>query len=103
MQYAKFGIGQIIRHRLFGYRGVIFDVDQRFLGTDEWYEYMAKTRPPKDEPWYHVLVDGTAQQTYVAERNLDPDQSGEPIEHPLMDSLFAGVGNGFYIRKHRAN
>lgn len=103
MQHAKFGIGQIIKHRLLGYRGVIFDVDQRFLGTEEWYEQMAKTRPPKDQPWYRVLVDGVAQQTYVAERNLDPDQSDEPVEHPLMDSLFEGVRDGLYIRKRRIN
>jgi len=70
MQKAKFTIGQIIHHKLFDYRGVIVDVDFRFLGSDEWYEQVARSHPPKDRPWYHVLVDNAVHQTYVAEQNL---------------------------------
>ena len=93
---ARFSIGQLVHHRLFDYRGVVFDVDPVFSGTDEWYEKVAKSRPPRDRPWYHVLVDGAEHTTYVAERNLEPDDSGEAIEHPLIHQLFAGLENGRY-------
>ena len=62
---ARFGPGQIVRHLRFDYRGVIVDVDPVFSGTDEWYDQVARSRPPKDEPWYHVLVDGAEHATYV--------------------------------------
>ena len=93
---SKYHIVQWVTHRLFGYRGVIFDVDPCFQGTDEWYEQVARTRPPRDKPWYRVLVDGGATETYVAERNLAPDESREPIHHPLVDSLFESFGDGVY-------
>ena len=70
---AKYCIGQLIQHKLFDYRGIILSVDLEFKSTDEWYEAVAKTKPPKDEPWYHVLVHQKGHQTYVAERNLQPD------------------------------
>jgi heat shock protein HspQ len=100
---GKFAIGQIIRHRLFGYRGVIFDVDPVFAASEEWYAAMAKSRPPKDRPWYHVLVDGRSHTTYVAERNLDADPSSDPIQHPLLDSCFAGLRDGNYVPRSRMN
>lgn len=100
---AKFDVGQLVYHKLFGYRGVVFDVDSNFAGEDVWYEAMARTRPPKDKPWYHVLVHGERHTTYVAERNLEPDETGQPIEHPELDSLFAGFENGRYIRPHTVN
>ena len=93
---AKFGIGQLIHHRIFDYRGVVFDIDATFQGSEEWYEEVAKSRPPKDRPWYHVLVDGADHTTYVAERNLQPDTSDAAIEHPLLHQLFAGLENGQY-------
>lgn len=68
-----FCIGQRVHHKLFKYHGVIMGVDQEFNSTDEWYEQVAQSRPPKDRPWYHVLVHGNNQQTYVAERNLESD------------------------------
>ena len=71
---AKFNIGQIVHHARFDYRGVIIDVDPEFSGTDTWYDSVAKSRPPKDQPWYRVLVDGSECETYVAERHLEPDQ-----------------------------
>jgi len=64
---CKFSIGDIIHHLRFDYRGVIYDVDATFQGTEEWYNQMAKSKPPRDQPWYHVLVDQSASMTYVAE------------------------------------
>jgi heat shock protein HspQ len=100
---AKFFIGQVIVHRLFSYRGVIVDVDPVFSGTEEWYQTMARTRPPRDKPWYRVLVDGADHETYVAERNLMADSSGEPISHPLLNDCFDRFENGIYIRSHSVN
>lgn len=95
---AKFSVGQVVHHKRFEYRGVIIDADATFSLSDEWYEAMAKSRPPKDRPWYHVLVDGSDQQTYVAERNLEPDDRGEPIRHPLVSSYFREFRDGRYVK-----
>ena len=89
--------GDIIHHLQFDYRGVIYDVDATFQGTEEWYNQMAKSKPPRDQPWYHVLVDQSATMTYVAERNLEADSSSTPIEHPLVDQYFSQFKNGKYI------
>ena len=78
-QEARFRVGQPIHHRLFDYRGVVIDVDPTFQGSEERYEVMARSRPPKDKPWYHVLVHDAGHRTYVAERNLEPDLSGAPM------------------------
>ena len=94
---CKFSIGDIIHHLRFDYRGVIYDVDATFQGTEEWYNQMAKSKPPRDQPWYHVLVDQSAIMTYVAERNLEADSSSTPIEHPLVDQYFSQFKNGKYI------
>jgi len=93
---AKFCLGELVHHRLFDYRGVIVDVDPRFQSTEEWYETMARSRPPKNRPWYHVLVHETAHATYVAERNLEPDESGEPIRHPMLWEFFSRFEDGRY-------
>ena len=100
---AKFGPGDLILHSLFEYRGVVIDVDPHFLGTANWYNNVAKSRPPRDRPWYHVLVDGSAVQTYVAERNLEPDPSGNPVNHPDIANHFAGLSDGGYILRHKIN
>ncbi|MDX1649859.1 MAG: heat shock protein HspQ, partial [Myxococcota bacterium] len=84
------------RHRRFGYRGVIADVDPVFALSEAWYEEMARSRPPKDRPWYHVLVDGSDQVTYVAERHLEPDGSDEPVQHPLLETFFSELEEGRY-------
>lgn len=102
-QSAKFSVGQLIRHRRFDYRGVIVDVDPTFQLSDEWYEEMARSRPPKDRPWYHVLVHEAEHMTYVAERNLEPDSSSEPIRHPLLAQFFASFENGRYQPDHAVN
>jgi heat shock protein HspQ len=96
---AKFSVGQVIHHRLFGYRGVIADVDPIFSASEGWYETMARSRPPKDRPWYHVLVHGADHLTYVAERNLENDLTGEPIKHPLVDEYFDSFSEGHYTLK----
>ena len=72
---SKFKPGQIIFHKLFHYRGVILNVDDTFQLTDQWYEFMAKSKPPKNKPWYHVLVNNETHMTYVAERNILPDHT----------------------------
>ncbi|MEJ2059428.1 MAG: heat shock protein HspQ [Gammaproteobacteria bacterium] len=103
MHQARFSVGQLVHHKLFDYRGVIFDVDPTFDGSDDWYEQMAKSRPPKDQPWYHVLVDGMDATTYVAERNLEPDSRLEPIEHPYVETFFSDFDDGVYHLRVRSN
>lgn len=100
---SRFTVGDLVHHRMFDYRGVVVDVDPVFMLSDEWYESVAKSRPPRDEPWYHVLVDRTTQNTYVAERNLEPDETGQPITHPLLEARFDGFEGGRYISAIRAN
>lgn len=100
---TRFSVGELVHHRLFDYRGVIVDVDPDFQGTEAWYEAVAKSRPPKDRPWYHVLVHGSMMTTYVAERNLEADQSRDPVEHPLVSQYFTQFIDGRYVRDTRAN
>ena len=102
-QNAKFSIGQLVKHSLFNYRGAIVDVDPVFQGTEDWYEEVAFTRPPKDKPWYRVLVHNAVHDTYVAERNLESDFSEDPITHPLIEIYFDNFKNGFYVSNRRAN
>ena len=98
---AKFRPGQLIHHRLFEYRGVIVDVDPHFRGTEEWHANVARSQPPKDQPWYHILVHGQDLNTYVAERNLEPDETGEPIHHVEIGMFFEGMGDGGYIPRRK--
>lgn len=101
---AVFCVGQLVTHSLFKYRGVVIDVDPTFMLSDDWYELMAKSRPPKDKPWYRVLVHSEAHETYVAERNLQPCDDRAPINHPGIDNYFTGFENGKYIiDKNHAN
>lgn len=100
---AKFQIGQIVHHRLFDYIGVIFDIDPVFSGTEDWYEHVARSRPPRDEPWYHVLVNGAAHTTYVAERNLEPAETPHPIDHPLTAELFGDFDGERYDLRQQMN
>ena len=100
---ANFSVGQLIQHRLFEYRGVVVDVDPHFLGSEDWYRQMAHSRPPKDRPWYHVLVDGAEFQTYVAERNLKADETAEPIRHPELELFFEKMEGGRYVSRMRGN
>ena len=100
---AMFSIGQVIHHKKFDYRGVIIDVDPVFSGTDEWYDTVAKSRPPKDKPWYHVIVEGSSTQTYVAERHLETDNSKRPVDHPLIEFIFSDFKDGMYSLKENTS
>jgi heat shock protein HspQ len=100
---AKFSIGDLVYHQLFDYRGVIVDVDPCMMLPDEWYESVARSRPPRDAPWYRVLVHNAVHETYVAERNLEADWSGEPILHPMIEHFFAEFSDGHYSSSGRMN
>ena len=93
MPQAKFGIGQIVKHRLFSFRGVIFDVDPSFNNTDEWYNSIPlEARPRKDQPFYHLLAenDETEYVAYVSEQNLLVDEVRGPVRHPQINEYFKG-------------
>ena len=96
---ASFFVGQIVHHNRFDYRGVVYDVDATFQGTDEWYDTIARSRPPRDQPWYHVLVHQGEHTTYVAERHLEQDSDGGPIDHPALPELFGTFREGRYALK----
>ncbi len=103
---ARFGIGEVVRHRLLDFRGVIFDVDPVFANTEEWYEAIpAEIRPAKDQPFYHLLAENSESSyvAYVSQQNLVPDEDEEPVDHPAIDGLFDGFEPGRYHlkREHR--
>ncbi|MGI6853085.1 heat shock protein HspQ [Mesorhizobium sp. 1B3] len=101
---AKFRIGQVVRHRLFPFRGVIFDVDPEFANTEEWYEAIpAQVRPRKDQPFYHLLAENSETEyiAYVSEQNLQEDETGEPIRHPQINEMFDAGPDGHYEPKAR--
>ena len=107
MRTAKYRIGEIVRHRHYPFRGVIFDVDPVFANTEEWWLAIPEEiRPAKDQPFYHLLAenDETTYVAYVSEQNLLPDPSGRPIGHPQVPDLFLGMEDGLYVtRQNRAN
>ena len=99
MQCARFAIGEVVRHRLLDFRGVIFDVDPEFANSDEWYDAIpADIRPAKDQPFYHLLAENAESSyvAYVSQQNLVPDDSDEPVDHPAIDAMFAGFDEGRY-------
>ena len=98
MPEPDYKIGQLIKHKLFNYRGVILKVDDSFKSTEEWYNNVAKSRPPKDKPWYTVLVHNAMHTTYVAERNLDMDDSNGEVIHPMVPIYFTTLNNGIYSK-----
>jgi heat shock protein HspQ len=100
---TRFSVGDVVEHRLFGYRGVVVDVDPVFQLSEDWYEAVARSRPPKDEPWYHVLVEDSHDPRYVAEQNLEAETSGRPIRNSLLDGLFQGFVAGRYQPISRPN
>jgi heat shock protein HspQ len=96
---ARFAIGDVVRHRLFDFRGVIFDVDPTFSNSEEWYEAIPEAlRPSKDQPFYHLLAENTETSyvAYVSQQNLVFDESEEPIEHPAIATMFEGMQGGRY-------
>ena len=96
---AKFDIGQIVRHRKFPFRGVVFDIDPEFANTEEWWEAIPEEiRPHKSQPFYHLLAENDQAYyfAYVSEQNLVIDDTGEPVDHPEIGSLFDGLADGRY-------
>ena len=96
---AKFGVGQVVRHRIYPFRGVVFDIDPEFSNTEEWWLSIPEdVRPHKDQPYYHLLAenDETEYIAYVSEQNLLPDDSGQPIRHPQLGDLFVEDADGTY-------
>ena len=94
---AKYAIGQVVRHRLFPFRGIIFDVDPTFSNTEEWWQSIPEeVRPHKDQPFYHLFAENAETEyiAYVSEQNLLPDTSGEPIRHPQVAEEFEPDGDG---------
>ena len=97
---AKFSIGNVVKHRHFNFRGVIYDVDFEFNNSEEWYESIPKdVRPRKDQPFYHLLAENNeiTYEAYVSEQNLIVDSSNKPIRHPLVNEVFSEKrGSGYY-------
>jgi heat shock protein HspQ len=101
---AKFQIGQVVRHRFYPFRGVIFDVDPEYGNTEEWWNAIPEdVRPHKDQPFYHLLAenDDTEYVAYVSEQNLEIDDSGQPIRHPQVVELFDRLEHGVYRPRER--
>jgi heat shock protein HspQ len=100
IRQAKFAIGQIVRHRFFPFRGVIYDVDPVFANTEEWYQAIpAERRPSKDQPFYHLLArnEQGPYEAYVSEQNLLPDAENGPVAHPMIETLFEGIDGDRYV------
>jgi heat shock protein HspQ len=96
---ARFTIGEVVRHRLFDFRGVIFDVDPVFANSEEWYQSIPEDiRPPKDQPYYHLLAENSESSyiAYVSQQNLLGDETGGPVEHPAIPDMFEGYSKGRY-------
>ena len=96
---AKYQIGQVVRHRVFPFRGVVFDIDPEFANTEEWWQSIPEQiRPNKDQPFYHLFAENadTEYIAYVSEQNLLPDTSGEPIRHPQVAEIFDRDAKGTY-------
>ena len=99
MPLARFAIGDVVRHRIFDFRGVVFDVDPAFANSDEWYEAIPEAiRPSKDQPFYHLLAENaeTTYVAYVSQQNLVPDESDEPVDHPAIETMFDRLEGGRY-------
>ncbi len=104
---AKFRIGQVVRHRIYPFRGVVYDVDPEFSNSEEWWRSIPEdVRPRKDQPYYHLFAENEATTyiAYVSEQNLLPDESGEPVEHPQVAEMFGELdGGGYALRSEYLN
>ena len=104
MRNAKFAIGDVVRHRIFPFRGVVFDVDPEFANTEEWWNAIpAEIRPSKDQPFYHLFAENeeTEYIAYVSEQNLLPDESEKPLRHPQIGEFFYKRDGSFYQQRDR--
>lgn len=102
LRNAKFGIGDVVKHRIYPFRGVIFDVDPVFSNTEEWYNSIPQdVRPKRDQPFYHLYAENAESEyiAYVSEQNLVPDTSEEPVRHPQIDEVFVRDQHGKYLTK----
>jgi heat shock protein HspQ len=103
---ARFSIGEVVRHKLLDFRGVIFDVDPSFANSEEWYEAIPEAlRPSRDQPFYHLLAENaeTAYVAYVSQQNLLPDDSDEPVDHPAIAAMFDRAGGRYQLRPEQRN
>lgn len=107
MKCAKYAVGSVVRHRIYPFRGVIFDIDPEFANTEEWWlSIPEEVRPRKDQPYYHLLAENeeTEYIAYVSEQNLLPDLSGEPLRHPQISEMFVegedGALHAVYLQSH---
>ncbi|MGH6851241.1 MAG: heat shock protein HspQ [Methylocella sp.] len=104
---AKFAIGQVVKHRKFPFRGIIYDVDPAFANTEAWWQAIPEeVRPRKDQPFYHLLAENAEAEyvAYVSEQNLVADTSGDPIRHPQANEMFVRARDGAYkIKTTRVN
>ncbi len=99
MRNAKFQIGQVVKHRIYPFRGVVFDVDPTFSNSEEWWLSIPEDiRPKRDQPYYHLFAENSETEyvAYVSEQNLIPDLSGEPVHHPQVDEVFGELDSGVY-------
>jgi heat shock protein HspQ len=106
MPLARFAIGEVVRHRIFDFRGVVFDVDPIFANSEEWYEAIPEAlRPSKEQPFYHLLAEN-AESTYVAyvsQQNLIADESDEPVDHPAIATMFDCADGRYRLRPEQRN
>ncbi len=96
---ARYQIGQVVKHRIYPFRGVVFDVDPVFDNTDEWYDAIpTDVRPKKDQPFYHLFAESDESEyvAYVSEQNLIADETGAPVHHPQIDEIFIRDSDGNY-------
>lgn len=103
MPMATFGIGDVVRHRLFPFRGVIFDVDPQFANTEEWWQSIPENvRPRKDQPFYHLLAenDDASYVAYVSQQNLVREEAAEPVQHPGVEQMFGAFRDGRYVLRN---
>jgi heat shock protein HspQ len=103
---ARFALGDVVRHKMFGFRGVVFDIDPVFANSEEWWQAIPEhVRPAKDQPFYHLLAENgeSSYVAYVSQQNLEADDSPEPVDHPAVSGLFDAYRDGRYSlrREHR--
>ena len=105
MRIAKYKLGEVVKHRVFPFRGVIFDIDPVFNNTEEWWlSIPEEVRPHKDQPFYHLLAENeeSSYVAYVSEQNLLPDDTGKPVSHPQVPHFFKELKRGHYVSRERA-
>jgi len=100
---GNFHLGQVVEHKLYGYRGVVVDVDPQFTMSEEWYQEVAKSRPPRHKPWCRILVHNTSYEVYEAEENLRAEKEPGKINHPDLRQHFSGYNSGRYVPSIRIN